>query len=241
VLSLLEYLVPRSVHRQLALMATLMGVIDLVLDEAAPTGRDSVLRVASMLSRQPRAAASALEATLETLTRSIRARESKWQKDYWDKVLLQSIQEYCLAEAWACCNVPDPTGLGHRWAGIESAIKGMWYAIGPSMGLAHAPDEFRPPRWNREQQWMADTSLLMQMIDDWVDQDEDRCTRSTPVVSGEWKPDTIQELYARTQSDLAVLLEESGIQHKVVKDLFSDLYVDYLHAALEAMRSGLAA
>lgn len=241
VLSFLEYLVPRAVHRQLALMATLMGMLDLVLDETAPKDRDSVLRVASMLSRRPRTTTKAAEATLATLTRSVRAWESEWQTDYWDQVLLPSIGEYCLAEALACSNAPDATGLGHRWAGIEAAIKGMWYVIGPSMGLAHTPGEFQQSHWNREQRWMADTSLLMQMIDDWVDQDEDRSMRTTPVIAGVWKPDTIQELYARTMTDLASLLEQSGIQGKVFKGLFSDLYSDYLHAAVEAMQSGLAA
>lgn len=232
---------PGAVHRQLALMATLMGMLDLVLDEMAPTDRDSVLHVASMLSRRPRTTSKAPEATIAALTLSIRAGESKWQTDYWDQVLLPSIGEHCLAEALACSNAPDPTGLGHRWAGIEAAIKGMWYVIGPSMGLAHTPGEFQQALWNREQQWMADTSLLMQMIDDWVDQDEDRRMRTTPVTAGLWKPHTIQELYERTKTDLASLLERSGIQGKVFRDLFSDLYADYLHAAVEAMQSGLAA
>jgi hypothetical protein len=241
VLLLLEYVVPRSVHRQLALMATLMGIMDLALDEAATTGRDSVLRVTSLLTPQPRAATTATEEALAMLTRAMRKEESEWQTHYWDTVLLPSAREYCLAEALACSNAPDPTGLGHRWAGIETAIKGMWYVIGPSMGLAHERGEFQQPHWNREQQWMADTSLLMQMIDDWVDQDEDRGVRPTPVITGTWKPRTIQELYAQTITGLSALLAESGIRSKVFQGLFSDLYADYLHAAVEAMQSGLAA
>jgi hypothetical protein len=35
--------------------------------------------------------------------------------------------------------------------------------------------------------------------------------------------------------------DSRGIQSKVFKDLFSDLYADYLHTAVGAMQSGLAA
>jgi len=117
----------------------------------------------------------------------------------------------------------------------------MWYVVGPCVGLGNTLDGFQRAHWNREQQWMAETSLLMQMIDDWVDQDKDRGTRPTPVTAGAWGPQTIKELYTRTMADLAALLEESRIQNKVFKDLFCDLYTDYLHTAVEAMQSGLAA
>jgi hypothetical protein len=227
-LSCLDRLVPRTIHRQLALISTLMGVMDVVLDEAAPEGLDAVLSIASM--RSP--------GVLSTLARSIRAGESAWQARYWDEVLLPATKDYCVAEALAVSNMPDPTGLGHRRAGIEAAIKGMWYVVGPCMGLH---DGFTRPQWNREQQWMADTTLLMQMIDDWVDQDEDQGTRPTPVIEGTWGPQTIQALYTRTTSDLDALLEESGIQNKVFKNLIGDLYTDYLYTAVEAMQSGLAA
>jgi hypothetical protein len=88
---------------------------------------------------------------------------------------------------------------------------------------------------------MADTSLLMQMIDDWVDQDEDRGARLTPVVAGNWTLQSAAELYEKTIRDLTTLLDASAIQRPVLKDLLIDLYKDYLHAAIDAMRSGLAA
>jgi hypothetical protein len=242
-LSSLAYLVPQSVHRQLALMATLMGLMDLVLDldETAPAGQEAVLRVASMLSPKPQPMRNPREGTLATLTRAIRVGESEWQTNYWDTVLVPAIQSYCTEEALAVANVPDETGLGHRGAGIEAAIKGMWYVIGPYIGIAHGLEAFHRQQWNHVQQWMANSSLLMQMIDDWVDQDEDRGIRSTPVINGAWNARTIEALYAKTMCDLAALLEENRIHKKVFKDLFNDLYADYLYAAAEAMQSGLAA
>ncbi len=130
--------------------------------------------------------------------------------------------------------------MGHRWAGIEAAIKGMWYVAGPLMGLPGDPTQFNRDQWNAEQQWMADTSLLMQMIDDWIDQDEDRGFRLTPVVTGDWTPQSIAALYEKTIQDLNAVLDASGIRNRALKVLLADLYKDYLHAALDGMRSGVA-
>jgi hypothetical protein len=88
---------------------------------------------------------------------------------------------------------------------------------------------------------MADTTLLMQMIDDWVDQDEDHGTRVTPVLTGDWSTQSVGELYRRTVSDLSMLLRESRILSPVLQQLFVDLYNDYLHVALSGMRGGVAA
>ena len=131
--------------------------------------------------------------------------------------------------------------MGHRSAGIDAAIKGMWYAVGPCMGFGESLKRFDKTEWNREQRWMADTSLVMQMIDDWVDQDEDSGTRVTPVVAGLWNTASVDQLYRKTARDLGTMLTENGIRNRVLQQLFLDLYDDYLHAAIEAMRSGVAA
>jgi hypothetical protein len=88
---------------------------------------------------------------------------------------------------------------------------------------------------------MADTSLLMQMIDDWVDQDEDRGTRVTPVTAGDWSTQSVSDLHKKTVRDLSLMLDENRIRNRVVQQLFLDLYNDYLHAALDGMRAGIAA
>ena len=127
-------------------------------------------------------------------------------------------------------------------AGTAAAvIIGMWYVSGPRMGLRGDLARFEQNQWNREQRWMADTTLLMQMIDDWVDQDEDRSVRLTPVIDGNWTLESAARLYERTILDLTALLNASGIQNSVFQTLLIDLYRDYLHTAMDAMRSGLAA
>jgi hypothetical protein len=237
----LDWLVPRTVHRQLLLTSALMGTLDVVLDEAASCGEAAVLRIASLVTRNAPASLPPSEQRIATLAQTIRRYEDAWQSGFWETVLQPAVRDYCLAEARAVAQVPDPTGMGHRWAGIDAAIKGMWYVVGPSMGLRGSLSRFERSEWNREQQWMADTSLLMQMIDDWVDQDEDRGTRVTPVVAGDWSTQSVIDLHNKTVRDLSFMLSENGIRNVVIQQLFVDLYNDYLHAALDGMRSGVAA
>jgi hypothetical protein len=109
------------------------------------------------------------------------------------------------------------------------------------MGLQGDRAAFEKGHWNREQRWMADTTLLMQMIDDWVDQDGDRGVRLTPVVTGDWTLESAADLFDKTVRDLTALLDASGIQKPVLQSILIDLYKDYLHTAMDAMRAGVAA
>jgi hypothetical protein len=200
----LDRLLPRALHRQLLLTSALMGMLDVVLDEAADGGDPAVLRVSSLITEWPPMAPRPSEAIIVTLAREARRNESAWQAHYWDAVLQPAVREYCLAEARAVSQAPDPTGMGHQSAGIQAAIKGMWYVVSPHMGLQGDLSRFDRPAWNREQQWMADTSLLMQMIDDWVDQDEDRRSRMTPVTAGDWNLESVSGLYRRDRNPKTV-------------------------------------
>jgi hypothetical protein len=237
----LNWLIPQKVHRQLLLTSALMGMLDVVLDEAACKGEASVLRVSSLLARPQPPSVSSTELPITVLTEAARRCESAWQSEYWENVLQPAVRDYCLAERLAVTGSPDPTGLAHRWPGIDAAIKGMWYVIGPLIGLQGNLSQFTQSQWTAEQQWMADTSWLMQMIDDWADQDEDRGSRITPVVTGVWSPQSIAALYSKTVRDLRALLIRNGVLNPVAQDVFVDLYKDYLHTAMGAMRSGVAA
>lgn len=241
VLAGMEHLLPKAVHRQLLLMSALMGMLDVVLDDAASSGEPAAFRVASLTARPRPEKLLPGETIIVTLAQAARQTETAWQEEYWVTVLQPAIRKYCEAEVLAVKGISDPTGMGHRWSGIDAAIKGMWYVVGPQMGLEGDCARFEKCQWNREQQWMADTSLLMQMIDDWVDQDEDRGARLTPVVAGQWNLESAAELFDKTVRDLGVLLDASGIQKPVLKAILADLYRDYLHTAMDAMRAGVAA
>lgn len=234
-------LLPKAVHSRLLLISALMGMLDVVLDDAAFSGEAAARRVAALTALPTPAELLPAEEVIVALARAARQSETVWQTKYWDRVLQPAVRNYCLAEVLAAKQIPDPTGMGHRWAGIEAAIKGMWYATGPLLGLQVDLSRFETSEWTREQQWMANTSLLMQMIDDWVDQDEDRGTRLTPVITGDWTLETVRELFRKTVSDLNALLDANGIRKPIVKIIFTDLYVDYLQTAMNAMRTGAAA
>lgn len=237
----LNRLTPQAVHRQLLLTSALMGTLDVVLDEVASSGESAVIRIASLVTRRAPPDMLPTEQTIATLAQLIRQNESSWQSEYWETVLEPAVREYCLAEALAVAGAPDPKDMGHRRAGIEAVIKGMWYVVGPRMGLDGGLSRFEPLAWNREQRWMADTTLLMQMIDDWVDQDEDDGARVTPVLAGAWNVDSVEGLYRKTVEDLFAMLAENGIRSRVLQELFVDLYNDYLHVAMDAMRTGIVA
>jgi hypothetical protein len=237
----MEHLLSRAVHRQLLLMSALMGMLDVVLDDAVSSGDKAALRVASLTARPCLENLLPAEQMIVELTQAARRTETAWQESYWLVVLQPAIRRYCEAEVLAVKGMPDLTGMGHRGAGIEAAIKGMWYVAGPQMGLEGDSPRFERAQWNREQQWMADTTLLMQMIDDWVDQDDDRGERITPVLTGDWNLESAAELFEKTVRDLSVLLDASGIRRPVLKAVLADLYRDYLHTAMGAMRTGVAA
>jgi hypothetical protein len=239
IFSFLNWLLPARVHRQLALMATMIGLIDQLLDEATANGLDEAARIALLLSAAPEPVTRP-EIRLQTLAVSLRAEESPWQANHWNTVMLPAIQKYCREEALAAARKKDPSGMGYRWAGIEAAISGMWYVVGPYLGLEDEYEAFRQDLWNAEQRWMADTSLLMQMLDDWIDQDEDRAVRSTAVLCRDWSLEGIQGLYRKTIEDLTLLLQQNGVQNETVKRLFVDLYTDYIDTGLDAMKRGIA-
>jgi hypothetical protein len=100
-LTSLDWLLPRALHRQLLLTSTLMGTLDVVLDETASSGEAAVLRIASLISREAPTSQLPTEQPIARLAQTIRRYESAWQSDFWETVLQPSVRNYCLAEALA--------------------------------------------------------------------------------------------------------------------------------------------
>ena len=50
----------------------------------------------------------------------------------------------------------------------------------------------------------------------------------------------MNDLYRKTVQDLSTMLGENRIRSRVLKQLFMDLYNDYLHVALGGMSAGVA-
>jgi hypothetical protein len=217
----------------------MIALIDQLLDDATANDPVEASRIALFFTEAAQAQ-DPLQVTLQALARYVRKDESSWQANYWNTVLLPATEKYCREEALAARKEADPGGMGYRWAGIEAAIAGMWYVAGPYLGLDDDLEDPRPKDWNAEQQWMADTSLLMQMIDDWIDQDEDLAVRSTAVLSGEWSPAGIKVLYRKTVADLTRILNQNGVRNGAVQTMVVDLYTDFICVGLDAMKRGIA-
>jgi hypothetical protein len=67
------------------------------------------------------------------------------------------------------------------------------------------------------------------------------CGVDVLVTAGSWTLQSAAELYEKTIGDLIGLLQEGGIRKPTFQALIVDLYRDFLHTAMEAMRDGLAA
>ncbi len=120
----LDYLFAPEVHGRLLLTSELMGRLDVVLDETATSGRLAVRRISSLIARCRPTTLLPNEQSIVALAEAARCNESVSQSEYWKTVLEPAVRDYCLAEALAVTQEPDPTGMGHRSAGVDAAVKG---------------------------------------------------------------------------------------------------------------------
>jgi len=117
----------------------------------------------------------------------------------------------------------DPTGLGHRLAGIEGAIDGLQVAVKRYTG-----DEGRA--------WMIDVSLFVQMLDDWIDLEGDlESGLRTPVAQGLWTYEDIAQAWRRTVSGLENLVRSAGLTAPHYVDLIRETYILMLREVVEGM------
>ena len=107
-LTSLDWLLPRALHRQLLLTSTLMGTLDVVLDETASSGEAAVLRIASLISREAPTSQLPTEQPIARLAQTIRRYESAWQSDFWETVLQPSVRKLLPGgSAGRCSRLPD--------------------------------------------------------------------------------------------------------------------------------------
>src|SRR5215471_4357981 len=79
----MEHLLPKAVHRQLLLTSALMGMLDVVLDDAASSGESAALRVASLTVRPCPENLLPAEEMIVALAQATRQTETVWQEEYW--------------------------------------------------------------------------------------------------------------------------------------------------------------
>lgn len=108
----IERLLPSSLHRRLLLTSALMGMLDVVLDDAAVAGEAATLRISSLLMRPAPARLIEAEQSIVALANAARQDGTDWQKEFWDRVLQPAVHKYCQAEVLAIQQIPDLQRMG---------------------------------------------------------------------------------------------------------------------------------
>ena len=91
----------------------------------------------------------------------------------------------------------DPENLCHRMKPIRASVKILCFATGIKIT-------------KREQNFMINVAILVQMIDDWVDRKKDkRNCKNTPVLNGIWTKKIIMKQNKKCTNLLFEILKES--------------------------------
>ncbi len=142
---------------------------------------------------------------------------------------LARVIEWVESEVKGMTGVPDPRGLGHRLAGVEGTIDGLIFPVHRYAG-------------EQARQWMYAVSLYTQMIDDWIDYEDDaKDVRSTPVITGTWTFEDIEAKWQETVVGIEDLARDGGATSDRYVRFVRDAYVSMMNEVMEAMITGLAA
>jgi hypothetical protein len=210
------------IHRRIILVAAFIATIDHCFDhlmDEPPTERGR--RICQLIDGhwQPTTAPLRLARALrDEMGRDLAVDE---RQPYADA--MRTLHRWVNSEVAALEGVNDPTGLGHRLAGIEGAIDGLLVGVRRYTG-----DEARA--------WMIDVSLFVQMLDDWIDLEGDlESGLRTPVAQGLWTYEDIAEAWHRTVSGLEELVRSAGLTAPHYVDLLRETYILMLREVVEGM------
>lgn len=141
---------------------------------------------------------------------------------------LERVKEWAEAEVHGMTGVEDPSGLGHRTAGVEGTIDGLIFPVHRFAGEG-------------VRKWMYDVSMFTQMMDDWIDYDDDlEIDRTTPVISGEWNFDIIAATWYDTVVGIEQITRDCGLDAPHYVAFVRDAYIWMMHEVMEAMITGVA-
>jgi hypothetical protein len=223
-------------HRRIILIAAFIAAIDHAfdhcMDDIAPRERER--RIKGLLAgtwlpaeepdRARRAPLALVRALQVAMADGIEGRDRVVFEAAMDRVI-----EWVESEVKGMTGVADPRGLGHRLAGVEGTIDGLIFPV---------------HRWAGEaaRTWMYDVSMYTQMIDDWIDYEDDaRDVRTTPVITGQWTFEAIEDKWRATVSGLEALVRDGGAEGAAYVGFVRDAYVSMMNEVMEAMINGLAA
>jgi hypothetical protein len=216
-----------SEHRRIILVAAFIATIDHALDHCMtdpPVERGRKLR-------------GLLEGTYEPetpelkLTRSLQVamadRLASWERGPFEGAMTK-LKAWIDSEVAGMTGIVDPSGLGHRVAGVEGTIDGLLFPVYRYAG--------EPAR-----RWMYDVSMFIQMMDDYLDLEKDiEEGRTTPVRSGQWAFDGIASLWGQTVTGIEALTRAGGLTAPHYVRFVRQAYVLMMCEVLEGMASGIA-
>ena len=214
-------------QRRIVLVAAFIATVDHVFDHCMtepPIERGRKLRAVLEGTETPDGAPLRLTAALRgAMSHDLSSAERGPFEAAMARVL-----EWVDAEVNAMTEVADPSGRGHRIAGVEGTIDGLLFPVYRYTGEA-------------ARRWMYDVSLFIQMMDDYLDYEQDATMeRITPVISGEWTWVDIRDMWRTTVSGIETLTRNGGLHAPHYIAFVRDAYVLMLGEVLEGMSSGIA-
>ncbi|MBW2453770.1 MAG: hypothetical protein JRI68_04640 [Deltaproteobacteria bacterium] len=214
-------------HRRIILVAAFIATIDHVLDHCmtdAPAERGRKLH--GILDRTYEPDTPELK-----LTRALRVAMAdhlaSWERAPFEGAMTK-LKAWVDAEVAGMTGVVDPTGKGHRVAGVEGTIDGLLFPVHRYAGEG-------------ARRWMYDVSMFIQMMDDYLDLEKDIDEgRHTPVMTGEWTFDGIAAMWRKTVTGIEALTRAGGLTAPHYVGFVRNAYVLMLCEVLEGMASGIA-
>ncbi len=223
-------------HRRIILISAFIAAIDHAFDHCmegiAPLERERRIKGLLAGTWDPREEPDHEKRAPLALTRALQVAMADGITGVDELVFdaaLARVIEWVESEVKGMTGVPDPRGLGHRLAGVEGTIDGLVFPV-------HA--------WAGEgaRQWMYGVSMYTQMIDDWIDfEDDSRDIRTTPVITGAWTFEAIEEKWRETVAGIEALARDGGATGEPYVAFLRDAYVAMINEVMEAMIVGLAA
>ncbi|HSM51016.1 MAG TPA: hypothetical protein VLA75_06415 [Thermoanaerobaculia bacterium] len=224
-----------SEGRRIALGIAFMGVVDEVLDRAlaglAPAERVERIRAAVRDTDPATGRARPAEEGL-VLIAALRAALAEGLSGAEERALdevLAGCLDWAEEERARLEARPDPAGIAHRGAGIEVGTRGLAWTVERWIGPA-------------ERDWMRAVSTFMQMVDDWIDLEDDLARgERTPVAEGVWTLGEIGARFRETSEAIVAIAERNGESYPPYLELLRDSYVHRIRVLARQMASGEAA
>ena len=209
-------------HRRIVLISAFIVVVDHVFDHCMAQAPEE--RAATLLDvMEGRATPDGPELTLvRSMVVAMRQGLGPVERAAFEAAM-ERVRRWIHAETKAMLGIVDPTGLGHRLAGVEGTIDGLLFPV------TRFVDE-------GARTWMYDVSMFVQVMDDWLDYELDlRSNRPTPITTGAWTFDKLQAAWRATLVGIEALVRASGLESPHYVTFIRESYVLMMHEVMEAM------